>query len=170
MKRNPAVLVASAACLSLVVWGTAVDKHMTALPVVHADALKGCSTETIAGNWGFTLTGTALFPSANGSVPVLVAAVGTLAADDQGNVNGTEARSVGGGYAEETVTGNWTVSSKCTGTFNANIYESGQLVRISVASIVFDDESKEVRMVQKSLTLPGGTELPVIITLEARKQ
>ena len=94
MKRNLAILAASAAFVSLVVWSTAVEKHMTALPVVHADAPKGCSTETIAGNWGFTLTGTALFPSANGSVPVLVAAVGTLAADDLGNINGTEARSV----------------------------------------------------------------------------
>ena len=82
---------------------------------------------------------------------------------------GQKHEAFGGGYAEETVTGNWTVSSNCSGTFNANIYESGQLVRISVASIVFDDDSKEVRMVQKSLMLPGGTELPVIITLEARK-
>ena len=143
---------------------------MTALPIVHADAPRGCSAEKIAGNWGFTLTGTALFPSANGSVPVLVAAVGTLTADDQGNINGTEARSVGGGYADETVTGNWTVNPDCTGTFQVNLYESGQLVRTSVTSIVFDDNSKEFRMVQKSLALPNGTEVPVIITLEGRKQ
>ena len=170
MKRNLALLTASAAFISLVVWSTAVDKHMTALPVVHADAPKGCSTETIAGNWGFTLTGTALFPSPNGSVPVLVAAVGRIAADDNGNLIGTEARSVGGGYADETATGNWTVHPDCTGTLQANLYESGQLARVSVTSIVFDDNSKEFRMVQKSLALPNGTEVPVIITLEGRKQ
>jgi hypothetical protein len=68
------------------------------------------------------------------------------------------------------VTGNWTVSSNCTGTFNANIYQSGQLVRISVASMVVNDDSKEFRLVQKSLTLPDGTNVPVVITLEARQQ
>ena len=170
MKRNLAVLAASAACFSLVVWGTTIKKSTPSLRVVHADSPKGCSTESAAGNWGFTLTGTAIFPSPNGPVPVLVAAVGRIAADDNGNLIGTEARSVGGGYAEETVTGNWTVHPDCTGTLQANIYESGQLVRISVTSVVFDDNSRAVRMVQKSLALPNGTEVPVIITLEGRKQ
>ena len=103
-------------------------------------------------------------------MPVLVAAVGTFTADEKGNFTGTEARSVGGAYADETITGNWTASSNCTGTFNAKIYESGQLVRISVASMVVDDDSKEFHLVQKSLTLPDGTNVPVVITLEARKQ
>jgi hypothetical protein len=126
-----------------------------------------CSLSRSAGKWGFTLTGSAII---NGA-PVLVAAVGTVAADNQGNLNGEEARSVGGGYADETLTGRWTVNANCTGTLEANVYESGQLVRISVTSVVFDNESKEFRMVQKSLTLPDGTtQLPVIITLEGRKQ
>jgi hypothetical protein len=100
-----------------------------------------------------------------------VAAVGTVTADDRGNLNGTEARSVGGDYADETITGTWTVNANCTGTLDARIYESGQLVRISVTSVVFDDDSKQFRMVQKSLTLPdGATQLPVIITLEGKKQ
>jgi len=43
-------------------------------------------------------------------------------------------------------------------------------VRTSVLTIVFDDNSKQVRMVQKSLTLPNGTQLPVVITVEGRKQ
>jgi hypothetical protein len=141
--------------------------YMTLAPAAYAD---GCSNASLAGGWAFTLTGTAFFPSPNGSVPVLVAAVGTFTADGQGNFNGAEARSVGGGYADETVTGNWTVSSNCRGTFSAKIYESGQLVRISLASMVVDDDSKEFRLVQKSLTLPDGTNVPVVITLEARKQ
>lgn len=170
MKRNLAVLAASVACVSLVLWGTAVEKHMTALPIVHADAPKGCSTETAAGNWGFTLTGTAIFPSPNGQVPVPVAAIGRIAADDNGSLIGTEARSVGGAYADETATGTWTVNPDCTGTLQVNLYESGQLARTSVTTIVFDDNSKEFRMVQKSLALPNGTEVPVIITLEGRKQ
>ena len=170
MKRNLAVLAASAAFVSLVVWGTTVKKSTPSLRVVHADSPKGCSTESVAGNWGFTLMGTAIFPSPNGPVPVPVAAVGRIAADDNGSLIGTEARSVGGGYADETATGSWTVNSDCTGTLQVNLYESGQLVRTSVTSIAFDDNSKEFRMVQKSLALPNGTEVPVIITLEGRKQ
>jgi hypothetical protein len=166
MNRIVAMLVGSTAFVGFVVCGTTEKKNITSLPVVHADAPKGCSLEAVAGNWGFTLTGSATLPSGQ----VLVAAVGTVTVDDQGNLSGTEARSVGGGYADETVTGTWTVNSSCTGTLNAKIYESGQLVRISVTSITFDDDSKEFRMVQKSLTLPDGTELPVVITLEGKKQ
>jgi hypothetical protein len=133
-------------------------------PAAHAAS---CSTATVAGSWGFTLTGTAVLPVVG---PTLAAAVGRVSADVHGNLSGTEARSVGGGYADETLTGTWTVNSDCTGTLNANIYENGQLVRISVTTITFDDNSREFRMVQKSLTLPDGTAVPVIITLEGRKQ
>ena len=132
-------------------------------PAAHA---ANCSLETVAGHWGFTLTGVLILPT--GPVPVAAVANGVL--DAKGNLTGTEARSVGGGYADETLNGNWTVNPDCTGTLTAYIYESGQLVRISVTSIVFDGNSKEVRMVQKSLTLPDGTQLPVVITLEGKKQ
>jgi hypothetical protein len=125
-----------------------------------------CSTATVAGNWGLTLNGVLILQT--GAVPA--AAVLRAAADIEGNITGTEARNVGGGYADETLTGKWTVDADCTGTATANIYQSGQLVRISVLSIVFDENSKQVRMVQKSLTLPDGTQLPVVITAEGRKQ
>lgn len=133
------------------------------MPAAHAG---DCSLETVAGHWGFTLTGVALFPAG----PVPVAAVANGFFDAKGDFTGTEARSVGGDYADETLNGNWTVNPDCTGTLTAYIYASGQLVRTSIASMVFDGNSKEVRMVQKSLTLPSGTQLPVIITLEGRKQ
>ena len=133
-------------------------------PAAYADK---CSTATVAGDWAFTLTGTILTPS--GGVPAAAIARATI--DESGNITkGTEARNVGGGYADETVTGYWTVNPDCTGTLNVNIYESGQLVRISVVSMAFDDDSTEARMVQKSLTLPDGTNVPVVITLEARRQ
>ena len=125
-----------------------------------------CSTATVAGTWGFTLNGTLILPS--GAVPA--AAIGKAIADINGNLNGTEARNVGGGYADETLTGNWTVSPDCTGTATVSFYESGQVVRTSVLTIVFDDNSKEARMVQKSLTLPDGSQVPVVLILEGRKQ
>ena len=85
MKRTIAGVVASVAFAGFVVWGTTEKKNITSLPVVHADAAKGCSLEKVAGNWGFTLTGSATLPTGS----VLVAAVGTVAVDDQGNLNGT---------------------------------------------------------------------------------
>ena len=132
------------------------------------DGSRKCSARSVAGDWGFTLTGTVLLPT--GGVPA--GAVGRLTADIYGGVTGTEARNVGGGYGDETIIGSWIVNSDCTGSASADFYdlESGKLVRTSVLTIVFDDNSKQVRMVQKSLTLPDGTQLPVVITVEGRKQ
>ncbi len=125
-----------------------------------------CSTATVAGNWGLTLSGTLLTPA--GPVPAAAIIRATLNLD--GTVTGTEARSVGGGYADETMTGTYTVNSNCTGSITVNFYEGGVLVRTSVVTTVFDDNSKEVRMVQKSLTLPDGSQLPVVVLVEGRKQ
>ena len=168
MRRSLAVFAASAACVSLVVWRTAVDKHMTALPVVHAGSPTGCSTETAAGNWGVTLNGTLILPSG----PVPAAGVARATIDAQGNVTslaGTEARNVGGGFANETITGSWVVKPDCTGTLTIYAYESGTLVRTSVLAILFVDNLNEVLMVQDSLTLPDGTTLPVVITAEGKR-
>jgi len=165
MKRTIAGAVASVAFAGLVVWGTTVKKNLPSLPVVHADAPQGCSLETAAGHWGFTLTGTLLLPTG----PVPVAAVGTLAANGTGNISGTEARNVGGGFANETITGTWTVNPDCTAAGTVKIYESGALVRTSGISLVFDEDSAEWRLVQQSLTLPDGTRLPVVLTGDAKR-
>jgi hypothetical protein len=132
-------------------------------PAVHAD--DKCSNAKAAGQWGFTLTGTLILPSG----PVPGAAAGRISVDAAGNISGTEARNVGGGFANETLTGSWTVNSDCTATLTANIYESGVLVRISVLAVVFVDNSSKIRAVQESLTLPDGTAIPVVITFEADK-
>lgn len=124
-----------------------------------------CSTATVAGSWGVTLTGTLLLPTG----PVPGAAVAALNADSAGNITGTEARNVGGGFANETITGAWTVNSDCTGVVSANIYESGVLVRTVVLSLVFDQNSTEIRMLQQSLTLPDGTAIPVVVTVQGMK-
>jgi len=124
-----------------------------------------CSQETAAGKYGFTLTGWLILPT--GAVPA--AAVGQASVDTKGNVTGTEARSVGGGYADESLSGILSVNSDCTGSMTLNFYEGGQLVRTSVLSIVFVDNQRELRMVQKSLTLPNGTPLPVVITVNAKR-
>ncbi len=129
---------------------------------VHA---RSCSLTDSAGNYGFTLTGVVIL----GTAPVPIAAVGRATLDAAGNVSGTESRSVGGGFADETFTGTYAVNPDCTGTTTLNFYESGQLVRTSVLSIVFDNNEREIRMAQKSLQLPNGAFLPVVITVKARR-
>jgi hypothetical protein len=86
-----------------------------------------------------------------------------------GTVSGTEARSVGGGFASETLTGTWAVNPNCTGNVTVEVFESGVLVRTSVLSLVFDGNRRELRAVQQSLTLPDGTSLPAVITFEGRR-
>jgi hypothetical protein len=137
---------------------------LSILPVASAAS---CSTATVAGTWGFTLTGTVILPAPAGPLPL--AAVLHGSADLNGNVSGIEARNLGGDYADETFTGRWVVSSDCVGTATVFFRSNGQLVRTSVVTIVFDADSRHVRMVQKSLTLPDGTQLPVIATVEGEK-
>ena len=137
---------------------------LTLGPLAQAD--DSCSTANAAGEWGFTLTGTLILPT--GPVPAAAIARGTL--DAQGNiVSATEARNVGGDFANETITGSWIVNSDCTGTLTINAYESGKLVRTSVLSMVFVDNLREILMVQQSLTLPDGTTLPVVINVGAKR-
>ena len=124
-----------------------------------------CSVKSTAGKYGFTLNGAVI--SSTGAVPL--AAVGRVTLDASGNVSGIESRSVGGGFANETFNGTYSVDADCTGTTTLQFFESGQLVRTSVLSVVFDNNEREIRMVQKSLQLPNGTFLPVVITVEARK-
>ena len=167
MKRIIAMLAALAVFVGLIAWSSTAKKKITSLLVVHAASPTGCSTETAAGNWGVTLSGTLILPT--GPVPAAGVARGSF--DAQGNVTpgATEARNVGGGFANETLTGSWTVNADCTGTLTIRAYESGALVRTSVLSIVFVDNLNKVLMVQESLTLPDGTVVPAVITAEAKR-
>lgn len=144
------------------VWGTFFVATLLIVPVANAGS---CSLTGSTGKYGFTLTGVVIL----GTGPVPIAAVGRITLDAAGNASGTESRSVGGGFADETFTGTYAVNPDCTGSATVNFYESGQLVRTSVLSIVFDTNSREIRMVQKSLQLPNGAFLPVVITVEARR-
>src|SRR5712691_11871219 len=132
------------------------------VPVANA---RSCSLTGVAGNYGFTLTGVVILPTG----PVPIAAVGRVTVTAAGTTSGTESRSVGGGFADETFTGTYTVNPDCTGTATLQFYESGQLVRTSELSLVFDNNEREIRMVQKSLQQPNGAFLPVVIIVQARR-
>ncbi len=138
---------------------------LASLLIVPAANARSCSLAGVAGNYGFTLTGVVILPTG----PVPIAAVGRIVITAAGTTSGTESRSVGGGFADETFTGTYTVNPDCTGTATVAFYDAGQLARTSVLSLVFDNNEREIRMVQKSLQLPNGAFLPVVITVEARR-
>ena len=134
---------------------------MKMVATVHADGGARCSLGAAAGNYGFTLTGTLVLPT--GNVPVAGVGLVTIGAD--GSFSGTESRSIGGSIAQETIgAANKTVNSDCTSTLTAPVFESGQVVRTSTFSLVFDDNASAFRAIQTSLVLPDGTSLPNVIT------
>ncbi|HEV2730899.1 MAG TPA: hypothetical protein VGV15_12775 [Terriglobales bacterium] len=124
-----------------------------------------CSLAGAAGPYGLTATGTLLLPTG----AVQIAAVGRVNFHADGTLSGTQARNVGGDFANETFTGTWTVNANCTFKLTANVFVSGVPVRTSVLIGVFDDNMTEARTVQKSLTLPDSTNVPAVITFEARR-
>jgi hypothetical protein len=101
--------------------------YMSLAPALLAQDDHLCSTAKAAGDWGVTLTGTLILPTS--AVPG--AAVAKFTVDAAGNISGTEARNVGGGFANETITGTWTVNADCTGTTTVNIFESGASARFN---------------------------------------
>ena len=166
MKRIIAMLAASAAFVGLVVWGTTAKKNITSLPVVHADAPKGCSLETVADNGTVSDTGTVI-----GIGPR--AAVGVLTLDGAGHLtNGVATSSLNGSVAAETFSGTYTVNANCTGTIDANIFDASTGTEIFALTLYtsFDDKSQELRALFTSATTPSGAQLPTVVTLIGRKQ
>ena len=117
-----------------------------------------CSLATVAGSWAATLTGTILFPAPTGPVPA--AAVLRFNLDTAGNVSGTEARNVGGGFANETIKGTFTVNPNCTGTTTVQFFQSGALVRTSVLAIVFATIRLDTSRLKPRIMLFSHTLLP----------
>lgn len=140
-------------------------RAMKMVATVRADEGTSCSLATVAGNYGFTITGTLILPT--GGVPV--GAIGRATFGANGSFSGTETRSLGGSVAEETLEGTFKVNPDCTGSLTATVFESGTQVRTSVFAIVFDDNAREGRALQTSLVLPVGTSVPNVITAETRR-
>jgi hypothetical protein len=128
---------------------------------------RSCSQEGAAGKWGYTYTGTIFHPTAGA---ILTASVGRFTQDAEGNISGTQTRSVGGGVGEETIKGTGTVNHDCTATYKVDVYDgAGNLLRSAVLVGVFVDNATEVRVIFASLVLPNGVSLPTVITLNAKK-
>ena len=125
-----------------------------------------CTSATAAGTFGFTTAGTLILPTG----PVPVAAVGVVSFDRDGNTTGSQDRSVGGAFGHETITGILTVHRDCTISLLANVYDSsGNLARTSTIPGVLVDNGKHIRAIFETVTLPNGTNLPSVLTIEAER-
>ena len=122
-----------------------------------------CSNATAGGNWGFTTNGSVI-----GLGPV--GAVGSFSQDPSGNLVGAQTRSLNGGVADETLTGNVTVNPNCTATATINVYQSGTLVRITTLNVVYVNNVRDAHAIFTSLVLqPSGTALPTVITVDLKR-
>ena len=124
-----------------------------------------CFNAGQAGKWAYTYTGTIF--TQNGPLPT--ASVGHYSQDAAGNITGSQARSVAGNSGVEDIAGNVTVNQDCTASATINVLVNGQLQRTAVLALVYDNNGNHARMIFQSLTLPNGTNVPVVITVDAGK-
>jgi hypothetical protein len=124
-----------------------------------------CSTASTAGDWAYTYTGTIFTP--NGALPL--ASVGHFTQDHAGNVVGSQNRSVAGQSGLEDIAGTVSVNKDCTASATVDVFVNGVKQRTAQLAVVYDDNGKHVRMIFQSLTLPDGTNVPVVITLDGNR-
>jgi hypothetical protein len=123
-----------------------------------------CSLSSVAGNWSYTYNGTVYVPDA-----ALIAAVGHYRQDVKGNVTGSQTHTLGGQTEVENITATATVNGDCTGSASISVYSGGTLLRTTTVNSAYDSNGNHVRMIFTSLTLPGGTALPVVATLDGSR-
>ena len=124
-----------------------------------------CSNASAAGNWAYTYTGTIFTPGG----PVPAASVGHFKQGAAGNVSGSQARSVAGSSGVEDVSGTVSVNKDCTATATINVLVNGQLQRTAALALVYDSSGNHARMIFQSLTLSDGTNIPVVLTIDANR-
>jgi hypothetical protein len=124
-----------------------------------------CSTASTVGNWAYTYTGTIFTP--NGPLPA--ASVGRFRQDAAGNIAGSQNRSVAGQSGAEDISGTISVNSDCTASGTINVFVNGQLQRTAELALVYDSSGNHMRAIFQSLTLLDGTNVPVVITIDANR-
>jgi hypothetical protein len=137
---------------------------VVALAPLQAET-KRCSTASTAGNWAYTYTGTIFTP--NGPLPA--ASVGHFHQDATGNVSGSQTRTVAGDSGVEDIAGTVSVNKDCTATATINVLVNGVLQRTAVLAVVYDSDRNHLRMIFQSLTLPDGTNVPVVLTIDGNR-
>lgn len=125
-----------------------------------------CSTADLAGDWGYTKTGTVFAPT--GAAPF--ATLGILSLDASGTLTGVNTGSVGSKVSQDVLNGTFEVKADCTGTTTVEVHDqSGALLRTIGMNLVVDEDATHLRGIMTSLVLPNGVSLPTVITADARR-
>jgi len=123
-----------------------------------------CNNATVVGGWGFTGSGAVFLPTG----PVPVAAVGTAQFDPDGNISGSQDRSLGGDSQHETFSGTYSITRSCTLTITTNVYDdAATLQRTTTLKGIVVRNGRQTRMIYQSIILPNGSPLPSVLTLDA---
>ena len=121
-------------------------------PALLAD--EQCSLRSVAGDWGYTVTGVR-----NPVGPA--ASVGTLHFDREGNISGTQTLSINGIIVQgEVLTGAINVNSDCTGTATVTVSNT-PFPRTAHFYIVWVNSSSELRAI--------FTDAGLILTVDGKK-
>jgi hypothetical protein len=132
-----------------------------------ADGGRRCSNARVAGDWGYTKTGTLFLPT-GAAVPF--ATMGKLVFDADGTLSGVNNGSVNGTVSNDVLRGTFEINADCTGTATVEVYDqAGTLLRTIGMALVVDDNSTELRGLVTSLVLPSGASLKSVITAQARR-
>ncbi len=120
--------------------GLVISALVTLCTAPAAQAGEQCSPRSVAGDWGYTITGTRL--------PLGPAAsVGTFHLDRSGNVAGTQTLSINGIIVQdEVLTGTVAVSPDCTGSMIITVSNT-PFPRIAHLDLVWLNSSSELRAI-----------------------
>ena len=124
-----------------------------------------CSSAMVAGDWAYTYTGTIF--TLNG--PLSLASVGHFTQDHDGNILGSQNRSVAGQSGVEDIVGAVSINKDCSASATIDVFVNGVKQRTAELAMVYDNNGKHVRMIFQSLILPDGTNVPVVITIEGNR-
>jgi hypothetical protein len=97
---------------------------------------------------------------------VPAASVGRFFQNAEGNVTGTQTRTVAGAPGVEDISGAVSVNADCSATATIPVLVNGQVVRTALLALVYDNNQKKAWGICRSLTLPDGTNVPVVITID----
>jgi hypothetical protein len=137
-----AITIATALALGIAPWAKADDK--------------GCSDQTLKGTFAYTSTGSITSPA---SLAGPLAEVGTQTFDGKGGTTAAATLSQNGNIIPLTITGKYTVTPECTGTFTLEVAPIGITVDVFY---VLDDGGTEFQAIE---TAPG-----VVVTRIGRRQ
>jgi hypothetical protein len=168
MKRNIVRTILFVATLLLSLAAVASAQEWPGQDALRRSGPPTCTMAGRAGEYGFTWTGT-FFPVPP-SGAVLASAVGISTFDDAGNTWGTQTVNRGGTVSQRTFNGTYTVNPDCTGTIAVSVYDlSGNLIGNVTWATVSVNNMTETHNIMTSYVLADGTNVPVVITLDAKK-